>query len=87
MGRPRKIFKPYKDIKRKKWGIINFFVDGECVEVYRYCFPSKREIKINNFLRLAKRKTEIKHEYYYEIIPTIYEREKISPHHHNQERW
>jgi hypothetical protein len=71
MGRPRKNFKPYKDLKRKKSGLINFYLDENFYSTYKYEYPSTRKKKINDFLRMAKRRTIEPHTYHYEIIPNI----------------
>jgi hypothetical protein len=71
VGRPRTRFTPYKDIKRKKSGTVIFYLDGEFLSDYDYTCPSLRTIRINDFKRMAKRNTMVKHTYHYIIIPNI----------------
>ncbi len=69
VGRPRTIFKPYKDIKRKKSGTIHFYMDNELTGSTFYHSPSHRLTYINLFKRRAINKTF--HRFHYEIIPNI----------------
>jgi hypothetical protein len=71
MGRPRKIFKPYKDRKITRTGNVMFYVNGEPYSQFNYESPSKRKIYIERVLRsVAYMKGK---EIYYVVMPTISE--------------